>query len=280
MIRLSSENDIADIIFLWREAFGDTENEISFFLNNCFKPENTLVYELNSEIASMLFLLEGSMCVDDVNYPSYYLYAACTLNKYRGRGLMAELLSFAKSVAAKRKKFFICLRPGEKSLFDFYEKHGYKTVFYIRKAGYRICDLINNHNPQDFSSKCDREKVRNDAFSIKPYFKWDRHFIDFAFLHNEFYGGNFVENCKGYTLYSELDSTIAVKETTFTDAFSVLNSFEKSLLNKNEKLTVNYPPYDFIDGELTTFAMICAVDESAEKSLDKIDFAYLGLTLE
>jgi hypothetical protein len=57
MIRYSDKNDLNGIIRLWHEAFGDSENEIRFFLDSCYIPHNTVVYESDGEIASMLFQL-------------------------------------------------------------------------------------------------------------------------------------------------------------------------------------------------------------------------------
>ena len=165
MIRLSDKKDINSIIGLWCECFGDSEEDVRFFLDNCYTPKNTLVYEVNGEIASMLFLLEGDMSVSGVDYPSYYLYAACTSKKHRGKGLMADLLSFAKKVAMERKRSFICLRPGEHSLFKFYEKHGYKTVFYINRAEYKIKNLSDIISDNSADICCNREELRNSAFS-------------------------------------------------------------------------------------------------------------------
>ena len=64
MIRFSNEKDILQIVSLWSEAFGDGEKEIRFFLDEWYKPQNTLVCELNGEVVSMLFLLEGSFCFE------------------------------------------------------------------------------------------------------------------------------------------------------------------------------------------------------------------------
>lgn len=280
MIRYSNENDINGIINLWNEAFGDSEKEIRFFLDSCYKPQNTVIYEADGEIASMLFLLEGDMHISSTDYPSYYLYAACTLKKFRGRGIMAKLLDFAQKTAADRDKYFICLRPGEKSLFDFYEKFGYKSVFKIRKV---TADIgINNFNELDYSDTavCDREKLRNDAFSSLPYFKWDKQFIDFAFLHNKFYGGYSFETCKGYALYTMLADVIFVKETTFTDVKTLTKSFSADLLTDVKKITVNFPPDVKCEGEIHPFAMLLAVNNEAKKLIENVDNAYLGLTLE
>lgn len=280
MIRLATAKDTDGIIRLWNEAFGDTEEEIRFFLDNCFKEENTLIYEISGEIASMLFLLDGDMSVNNTDYPSYYLYAACTLKKHRGKGLMAELLSYAKTVACERRKYFICLRPGEESLFDFYEKQGYKTVFYIKKAEYCAADLINNISSDITDTVCDRENARNNAFSGTPFFKWDKHSIDYAFAHNEFFGGNAKENCKGYSLYTAIGDSLCVKETTFTNAFSVFSHADINLFCNSNRVIVNYPPYDYIDGVIKPYGMLLSVNNNSKKILNSFNCAYLGLTLE
>lgn len=280
MIRYSNKNDINGIIRLWNEAFGDSEKEIRFFLDSCYKPHNTIIYEADGEIASMLFLLEGDMHIGDVDYPSYYLYAACTLKKFRGRGIMAHLLDFAKKTATDRDKSFICLRPGEKSLFDFYEKFGYKSVFKVKKVTADVDKSELNTFTELNSDVCDREKLRNEAFSTLPFFKWDKQFIYFAFLHNKYYGGCLSKNCKGYALYNIYEDVVNVKETTFTDMKSLVNSLPSDIFSTAKEIAVNFPPDANVDGEILPFAMLLAVDNEAEEMIKNIDNAYLGLTLE
>ena len=272
MIRFNNENDINGIIRLWKEAFGDSENEIRFFLDGCRKPLNTLIYEIDNEIASMLFLLEGDMHFEGKDYPSYYLYAACTLKKYRGRGLMAELLSFAKETANKNGKYFICLKPAEKSLFDFYGKFGYKTAFFVKVAEYNRKNTSVNLSDRNVSP----EYLRNTAYDGHNYFKWDKQSVDFAFLHNKFFGGNASETCKGYSLYTSDDTKIIVKETTFTQVDDVLNSID----NINNVAEIVFPPWIDVEGEIRPWAMITAINDDGKKIIDFIDNAYLGLTLD
>ncbi|MBE6820565.1 MAG: GNAT family N-acetyltransferase [Ruminococcaceae bacterium] len=273
MIRFYNENDINGVIRLWEEAFGDSENEIRFFLDSCRKPLNTLVYEINGEIASMLFLLEGDMHFEGNDFPSYYLYAACTLKKYRGRGLMAELLNFAKETANKNRKCFICLKPAEKSLFDFYEKNGYKTVFTVKVAEYHAENSIIKDVPDN---EINPESLRNAAYDGRNYFKWDRQSVEFAFLHNKFFGGNSFASCKGYSLYTSVDAKTTVKETTFTDVDFVLNSISEN----RETTEIIFPPWIDTEGEIKPWAMITAVNDESKKIVDLIDNAYLGLTLD
>lgn len=273
MIRTSNKNDINDIVKLWKEAFGDSENEILFFLNSCPEPLNILINEIDGETASMLFLFEGDMHINGKDYPSYYLYAAATLKKYRGRGLMAELLKYSKIFADNNGKHFICLKPAEKSLFNFYEKHGYKTVFTVKVATY---DAMPSGKNAEYTDKISPVSLRNESFEGFNYFKWNKQSVEFAFLHNSFFGGEIFMNCKGYSLYMSDDNKNTVKETTFTSRTDVLKS-----LTNNKKITeVFYPPWTSLEGEIKPYGMITAVKNENKKIVDLIENAYLGLTLD
>lgn len=282
IFRLSNQNDMSGIIALWNEAFGDSEKEISFFLDNKYIPENTLIIEENGEIASMLFLLDGNMLINGRRYPSYYLYAACTGNRFRGRGYMAYLLEKANETARLRNKDFICLMPGEKSLFDFYEKHGYRTAFNKKVLTlYRNdCDL------QPLTENTDKicfEKLRNNAFSRFDYFEWDNSSIEFAFLHTEMYHGKAVTSRKGYCLYNDIDGVCIVKEFAFTEPDFVYGL--KLLLSSSdcEILKITLPSeYKTDIGKcgILPSAMIFPLNAASETVTDLLKNAYLGLTLD
>lgn len=103
------------IILLWREAFGDTREDIEFFLDNC-ENKSVLCYYKNDELLSMLFLVD---CI--VNGERYkYIYAACTKKSARKSGIMTELLDFAKECYSK-----ILLIPADNELSEYYKKRGF-----------------------------------------------------------------------------------------------------------------------------------------------------------
>ncbi len=282
IVRFSKSKDINEIINLWSEAFGDGEKEIKFFLDNKYIPENTLVLEENGKIASMLFLLEGKMHINNTEYPSYYLYAACTSKVFRGRGYMAYLLNEANRVAELRNKEFICLMPGERSLFDFYEKHGYKTVFNkkILRLNRKECDFTCVYEKQD---ETDLSELRNNIFSKFDFFKWDNLSVKFAFDHNELYSGKAILSRKGYCLYSEFDDVVTVKEFAFTEqnfeygVGMILSHCDAQsiILNLPSHYEVNCGNY-----EVVSSAMIYPVNKNAEAITENLSDAYLGLTLD
>ena len=283
MIRLSYNNDLRGIISLWQEAFGDSESDILFFLNSHYNPENTVVYEYNNEIASVLFLIEGNMHIKNVDYPSYYLYAACTLKKYRGKGLMSEMLDFAKKIAASRNYFFIALKPAEESLFDYYSRFGYKTVF-KKKTVYinNLSENCINEIPLQNSDTINFES-RDIFFENTDYFKWDKPSFDFAVKHHEYYGGKTISNCNGYLLYSMNDGVLTVKESTFSELefINVIKNiaFENSISSVQADLLFN-SFNENCKSDIIDSGMILPLCKKAESIIKTLDNAYLSLTLD
>lgn len=282
IIRLSEKKDIYGIVSLWHEAFGDDENDIMFFMDKRYIPENTLVAEENGEIASMLFLFDGKMSVKGIDYPSYYLYAACTLYKYRGKGLMAKLLDYAKNIAESRGYDYICLMPGEKSLFNYYEKHGYKTVF-SKKVLTLNTDCSKNNDLNINNDNDNYEKIRNKTFEKFDYFKWDNQSVKFASEFNEYYSGYEFKTCEGYCLYSTNDGVLSVKEFAFTPnkLCSVINRL--AFNHKCNKAIINLPAdYETDCGEyiIQPCAMLLCVNKHSFNAVKYLSNAYLGLTLD
>ena len=127
MIRKALLTDVPALVSNWQMCFGDEPSQIKpFFESKAFSPADTLVYEENGEVVSQLFLMEGVLRKGCLVYPAFYLYAACTLEEYRGRGIMSALVKEAIAHARERGKEFIFLLPGEKELYDYYSKLGFE----------------------------------------------------------------------------------------------------------------------------------------------------------
>lgn len=279
MIRLSQTKDIPDIITLWNEAFGDSEEDIRFFLDRKYIPENTVVYDDNGKIASVLFLLSGDMIISGKVYPSYYLYAAATLQSYRGKGIMGKMLEYSKNLASGRGIEFICLRPGEKSLFDFYKKHGYKTVFYSKKLSVGANRLIPNDGLSDNPPE-NLAEIRDNYLNNSDYFRWSEDSIRFALDYNSHFGGTNKYTCNSYLLYSESNDRDYVKECTFTDIRTLYISTNTSEGNSLYNVIFNLPlsiETDVGNYEIHPDGMAISCGDIPAESIKN---GYLGLTLE
>ncbi|MGN1122773.1 MAG: GNAT family N-acetyltransferase [Eubacterium sp.] len=115
-----------EIIFLWQEAFGDTKEDILFFLNNAENASCLGVY-VGDELASMLFAVD---CVCK-GKKAIYVYAACTLKKYRSKGYMSQLLDFVKN-----SNEAVCLIPASKELDEYYRKRDFTMVVQLNDIAF------------------------------------------------------------------------------------------------------------------------------------------------
>lgn len=283
MIRFAIEKDIISIISLWNEAFGDKERDIRFFLDNKFVPKNTIVCEEQNKIISMLFLLEGNMVLNAVSYPSYYLYAACTAKSHRGKGIMAKLLEKAKETACERNKYFICLMPAEDSLFDFYKKFGYKSVFSRKILYIDKCELKDINIEVDQSETIDPGIIRKNVFHDFDRFEWDEKAVDFACKHHSLYGGNVLATRKGYALYVKSDNKAIVKEFAFQPSYLKFISAQIVYESNSDILIINLPadyPTEIGKYEIKKSAMALAVKDEYCRYINGIENLYLGLTLD
>ena len=284
MIRLSRKDDLNDIVILWNEAFCDSEDDIKFFLDSRYIPENTVVFECDGRIVSVLFLLDGMMHISGCDYSSYYLYAACTLKDYRGKGIMSDMLGFAKSLSISRNKQFIILKPGEKSLYGYYEKYGYKSVF-TKKIIEINCNI--NAIEEIKSENNITSEILNSRDSMlynTDYFKWDSDAIKFAISHHIHFGGECFLNSNGYILYYVNDKVLFVKESTLADKTEFLNVISHLKNQFKTDSVIADLPYDYKipcdKSEISDSGMILPLNNNAKNLISDSNNAYLNLALD
>ncbi len=182
-----------DMISLWREAFGDTEEEISLFLS-LVSEKNVITRVEDGRVVSQLFLLEGNVCDGKKSVPAYYLYAAATLKAYRGRGIMPELIAEAAEKAKREGKGCILLLPGEDELYGYYEKFGFRPLCKVL-----MCEsdgeIITVPNESEYSHFVHGENVYSYAEKLYSY-----------------PGYEMIKTENGSAVYSVKDGKVTVKE--------------------------------------------------------------------
>lgn len=121
-----------EIILLWQEAFGDSREDILFFLENC-KHKICLGYFKDDTLISMLFVVECSL--------GYYIYAACTKKEARNSGAMSHLLDYCKKNYSS-----LCLIPANEPLIAYYKNRGFTKEEPISLLEFKeireICDYL------------------------------------------------------------------------------------------------------------------------------------------
>lgn len=285
MITTAKKSNVNELKELWQTCFGDDREYIDFFFSRRFVPKNTFVYSLNGRAVAQLFLLEGVFRVNGEEYPSYYLYAACTHPSFRRKGIMGELLKYTETEAKKRKTDFICLVPADKHLFDYYSGFSYKPVFSekiitVNRRDYSRERSIETAFPE---AQKDISGFRNKNLTGSDCFLWDNDALKYAADENVFSDGGFICNGSGYALFRPVGENVCrVIE------ICARGGETRGLLNAvfdfsgAERLIIN-APLDFEADdvfEVSNNAMALAVTERAKKLIEKIDGAFFGLPLE
>lgn len=114
--------DKSGCLALYREAFPD--NDIPFetaLFKDCFNYCHYI--KENGKIISMLFALPCELEEENTKTECIYIYAAATLNEYRGQGLMAKLIE-----EIQKADTIVFLRPANEGLIEFYKKFGFKCI--------------------------------------------------------------------------------------------------------------------------------------------------------
>lgn len=139
-LRYSTKQDIPGIKKLMKNVFGDNDQFLHLLFHHLYH-DNILLYEENDEIISMAFLLPAFMNYGQSKIPMTYLYACATDEKYRGQGLMGNIIERAYQDEEKKQGGGLFLLPASESLYHYYEKYGFQCFFFNDKREYQFADF-------------------------------------------------------------------------------------------------------------------------------------------
>ena len=131
MIRCAGREDLPQLTALWGVCFGDSEEEIGAFWKLLSGKARVFCAREGKSVVSMACALPVQLVdAQGESHPAAYLYAVGKAPAYRRRGLCAQVLSFAEDDLRKSGAEYALLVPSSPSLFEFYQKFGYRTAFY------------------------------------------------------------------------------------------------------------------------------------------------------
>ena len=186
-IRLATEEDLPDLIELWRSCFADSEDYIRTFYRENFSRIRVPVYTLNQRPVSMIHLMDASFADGADEYPVRFLYAAGTRRDCRCNGFLRSLILFAAD-SAKKNGYGLFLKPSP-ALTGYYSALGFAedSRFSIFTAG----PGEDGRKDIAFSPLSAEEynRLRGRAFSGRPFVRWPDAHVRWCVDENAFCGG-------------------------------------------------------------------------------------------
>ncbi|MCL2098886.1 MAG: GNAT family N-acetyltransferase [Oscillospiraceae bacterium] len=295
-IKLADFSHRQELLELWREAFGDSEDYILSFLNGYFIPEyNAPVAVFDGKIISALYLVEFELYSGRSPIGTCaYLFAAATRAEYRGQGYMGHLIEYAAELYKNRGISAIFLFPQENAgkLFDYYAKFGFLPLYQTKKisvqkhmrdidlTGFRLMDRRLDDTEMfdrlyaayaEFTAKQHLSPLKDRLF----YFKCASSYLDSPESHFAVLecgkNNNVKEFC--YVFYRKFGNNYYIDDIIITECaeYDKSAAFLTEIMLKlgdDINIEMNVLPENFSEHKL---AMILPLTETVEAVIKKLD---------
>lgn len=236
-------------------------------------------------IISALYLLPAHIAQRGAPKQAHYLFAAGTLPKYRGKGVMNGLISYALKEAAANGDQYSVLLPANAGLYGYYERFGYqallrvKEVCFTQKQALRL-PIVGNYNV----TNCSFDKLADLRFNIllghNGSLLWDKRHIMLAHAIGKEYGGSLFCTDQGAVFYAQEQE----KQTVFAyeiicedkDFSSLLSAFIRQVPAAAYRLRI--PAFFSFAGAPVRYGMIKPLNGAMLPTCS--ERPYLGLALD
>lgn len=141
-LELSRPEDLPAQKALWKEAFGDSEEDIALFYDTCGRPEELLLLWEDGALVSMAALLPHTLGLPGGGeVRAAYVYALATAKACRGRGYARRLLAEADGRLRAWGMACATVVPAQPGLHRFFASAGFGPGFPLWRGEVRPEDL-------------------------------------------------------------------------------------------------------------------------------------------
>lgn len=268
MIRISTPFDIPEMKAIWDANFKDPMNYIDFVFDEIAAPEDVLVDEQDGRVVSMVVMIPVDFVYNNEAVKTLYVFGAATDRKYQNRGIMTRMLLGAEDTARKKGARLSVLVPGERYLFEYYRKRGYRTDFSLKSIAIKPGMLDSASDVReamrvDSLGAEEMFSVRENALKKIPHIAWSKDQLEFVIKDSRIYGDHTAAysgiHGEAYAFYSLRGRKLSIKEclgTTGDAELALINSV--ILASSAGSAVVNLPQQSTIfgaEGELHPYGM-------------------------
>lgn len=136
VIREYTSADVPELVRLWTTVFEDTEETAEKFFAALPDMGGGVAAEIGGEIIGAAYTLNGQELLHDGgNTPVGYLYGIAVYEKYRHRGIGADITEAAYALSKKRGAEIVSCFPAEKGLYAWYKRTvGFEYILRCEKV--------------------------------------------------------------------------------------------------------------------------------------------------
>lgn len=185
---------------IWEKIFTeDTQDFLDYYYKEKTKDNYIFGKFIDNKIVSMLHLNPYSIYINNNISKTYYIVAVATLEEYRKKGYMAELLNNSINFMNKQKIPFTFLRPAKEEIYlpfgfryiynhnflEFNDNISFNEISLTKNNYNFICDFINKYLKQYYNIFSERtveyieilhKEVKSENGDISMLYK-DNNFI-------------------------------------------------------------------------------------------------------
>lgn len=199
---------------LWKDTFHDSDAYISLIFENYYDPTLVEYYEENHKLISALLGIPYEFGNTNGKLKGLYLCGLATVDEFRHRGIMHELIDKINAKAEALGYTFTFLIPASDSLINYYSRRKYET------AMYRVEDCYTELHDfeKDYKSSLLREdervrKIKEKQFDVLKVDMLDEISDDLMVKLEEFILHNEQNNSSYLSiLHSPKDIRVVLKE--------------------------------------------------------------------
>ena len=182
--RKMNPNDIPQLKALWKEGFGDSEEEINAFFEKVWPNAGGFCAEENDRIVSMVFALPVTLSLAGETKKAVYLYAVTTQEKFRRQGICKKLLAFAEKELKKKYVSCMLLVPEDDHLAAYYEGLGFSQT-----PSVQLLDLQEQKQAGEAAeiSAQAYAGLRETILFDVPHVQYDKMLLSYEAAHYKFY---------------------------------------------------------------------------------------------
>ena len=292
LFSLAKPEDCSELINVTMEAFDEPFSTVKFVFENRIDFNCCYVCKVCGKIVSAVHMFPMDLKLSGKIFKSFYVYGACTLPKYQGKGYMTRLLNFVEEDLKGKNRDFVFLVPETESLIKFYEKLGFKNFFKTKTAEFsndEFKNLCKEKTEKEINfSYFSLEKLRKKLYNNINNVMYSVRDIKFAVDLYGFFGGKTITIESGYGICTRNRESLIIRDFACKeqDTGCLFEKIYKSFPNAKRYVLRTSPTNEFFKnyGESNFYGMIKPLKKENVNVINSIlnseKFPYLGISYD